>query len=56
MTCEIRKVTKETLGELRGFGPKGKESWWWNESVQSKFIIKRNVLKRGLGIKISNPG
>lgn len=29
----IRKVAKETLGESRGFGPKDKESWWWNESV-----------------------
>ncbi|KAL5123966.1 Craniofacial development protein 2 [Glycine soja] len=36
MSQEIIKVAKETLGESRGFGPRGKESWWWNESVQSK--------------------
>ncbi|KAL5134814.1 Craniofacial development protein 2 [Glycine soja] len=38
---EIIKVAKETLGESRGFGPRGKESWWWNESVQSKVRVKK---------------
>lgn len=33
MEKEIRKVAKETLGESGGFRHKGKESWWWNESV-----------------------
>jgi len=31
MSHEIKKVAKETLGESRGFGPRGKESWWWND-------------------------
>ncbi|RZB42550.1 Craniofacial development protein 2 [Glycine soja] len=31
MSQEIIKAAKETLGESRGFGPRGKESWWWNE-------------------------
>lgn len=34
MAQEIRKVAKDMLGESRGFGPRSKESWWWNESVQ----------------------
>lgn len=33
MTINSGKATKETLGESKGFGPTGKESWWWNESV-----------------------
>jgi len=45
MGHEIKKVAKETLGESRGFGPRGKESWWWNDSVQSKFRIKRDCFK-----------
>jgi len=39
MTHEIKKVAKETLGESRRFGPRSKESWWWNDSVQSKGIV-----------------
>jgi len=42
---EIKKVAKETLGESRGFGPRGKESWWWNDRVQSKVWIKRDCFK-----------
>ncbi|RZB79100.1 DnaJ-like subfamily C member 7 isoform B [Glycine soja] len=42
---EIIKVAKETLGESRGFGPRGKESWWWNESVQSKVRVKKECFK-----------
>ena len=45
MAHEIKKVAKETLGESRGFGPRGKESWWWNDSVQSKVRIKRDCFK-----------
>jgi len=33
MAHEIKKVDKATLGESRGFGPRGKESWWWNDIV-----------------------
>jgi len=35
------KVEKGMLGEVRGFRPTGKLSWWWNESVQSKVRCKR---------------
>ncbi|KAL5176375.1 LINE-1 retrotransposable element ORF2 protein [Glycine soja] len=42
---EIIKVAKETLGESRGFGPRGKESWWWNENVQSKVRVKKECFK-----------
>ncbi|KAH1209339.1 LINE-1 retrotransposable element ORF2 protein [Glycine max] len=45
MSQEIIKVAKETLGESRGFGPRGKESWWWNESVQSKVRVKNECFK-----------
>ncbi|KAL5157078.1 Outer envelope protein 64, mitochondrial [Glycine soja] len=37
--------TVETLGESRGFGPRGKESWWWNENVQSKVRVKKECFK-----------
>ena len=33
MVKGIRKVVKETLSESRGFGLKGKESWWWDTSM-----------------------
>ncbi|KAL5153945.1 Craniofacial development protein 2 [Glycine soja] len=45
MSQEIIKVAKETLGESRGFGPRGKESWWWNENVQSKVRVKNECFK-----------
>lgn len=40
MTQEIRKVAKEMLEESKDFGHRGEESWWWNESVQSKVRVK----------------
>ncbi|KAH1214111.1 Craniofacial development protein 2 [Glycine max] len=43
MSQEIIKVAKETLGESRGFGPRGK--WWWNEYVQSKVRVKKECFK-----------
>ncbi|KAL5153826.1 LINE-1 retrotransposable element ORF2 protein [Glycine soja] len=45
MSQEIIKVAKETLGESRGFGPRGKESWWWNENLQSKVRVKKECFK-----------
>jgi len=56
MAQYIRKVAKETLGESRGFGPRGKESWWWNESVQSNVRIKREFLKIGLAVRMPKLG
>lgn len=38
-----RKVAKETLGKSRGFGPKGRESWWWVASV-IKLKLKKGML------------
>lgn len=45
MICGIRwlkdyKVAKETLEYSIGFGAMGKESGWWNESVESKVKVK----------------
>lgn len=50
---EFRKVDKEMLGELRGFGPRGKESWWWNESVHSKVRVEKNCFKYWSRCKIA---
>lgn len=36
MAQKIRKVTKKKLGESRGFVPRGKESWWWDEVCKVK--------------------
>lgn len=33
------------LSESRGFRPRGKGSWWWNESVQSKVRVKKDCFK-----------
>ncbi|KAM7489846.1 hypothetical protein LguiB_027330 [Lonicera macranthoides] len=41
----IRKIAKETLGESRGCGPRDKESWWWDDSVQDKVKVKRKCFK-----------
>lgn len=49
-------MAKETLGESRGFSPRGKYSWWWKESVHSKVRVKMTILKFGLGVKMSKRG
>ena len=36
MAKKVEIVAKETLGESKGFGPRDKETWWWNEDVQEK--------------------
>ena len=41
----IHKVAKGVLGESKGFAPHKKESWWWNEEVQSKFKAKKECCK-----------
>lgn len=41
MVREIRNEAKETLGESKGFEHKGKELWWWNQSVQNKIRVKK---------------
>jgi len=56
MAYEIKKVAKETLGVSRGFGPTGKESWWWNDNVQSKVWIKRECFKDWSRVKMPKLG
>ena len=41
----IRNITKEVLGESKGFGLKDKESWWWNENVQEEIKYKQECFK-----------
>lgn len=53
MVHNIRKVAKE---RIRCFWPNCKESWWWDESVQSKVRIKIIVLNNGIGIKMRKLG
>ncbi|KAM1176204.1 hypothetical protein ACFX19_029118 [Malus domestica] len=45
MASCIRKVAKEVLGESKGFAPHQKESWWWNEEVQTKVKTKKECCK-----------
>ncbi|KAM1776975.1 hypothetical protein ACFX14_043659 [Malus domestica] len=45
MASCIRKVAKEVLGESKGFTPHQKESWWWNEEVQTKVKAKKECCK-----------
>ncbi|KAM2693357.1 hypothetical protein EV2_007535 [Malus domestica] len=45
MASCIQKVAKEVLGESKGFAPHQKESWWWNEEVQTKVKAKKECCK-----------
>ncbi|KAM2005292.1 hypothetical protein FF1_000532 [Malus domestica] len=45
MTSCIRKVAKEVLEEPKGFASHQKESWWWNEEVQTKVKAKKECCK-----------
>lgn len=38
--------------ESRGYEPRDKEFWWWNESVQRK-KVKMTILKSGLCARMS---
>ncbi|KAM2569161.1 hypothetical protein TB2_009302 [Malus domestica] len=40
-----RITSKEVLGESKGFAPYQKESWWWNEEVQTKVKAKKECCK-----------
>ncbi|KAM2120441.1 hypothetical protein ACFX1Q_018374 [Malus domestica] len=40
-----RRTSKEVLGESKGFVPHQKESWWWNEEVQTKVKAKKECCK-----------
>ncbi|XP_068227903.1 uncharacterized protein [Palaemon carinicauda] len=41
-----KELEKEVLGMSTGRGPRDKETWWWNNSVQGKIKMKRNAKKR----------
>ena len=45
MANSIWKVTNEVLGESKGFGPKYKESYWWNENVKENIKYKKECFK-----------
>ncbi|KAM2016499.1 hypothetical protein ACFX16_046908 [Malus domestica] len=45
MASCIQKVAKEVLGQSKGFAPHQKESWWWNEEVQTKVKAKKECCK-----------
>jgi Reverse transcriptase (RNA-dependent DNA polymerase) len=45
MSKKVKEVAKAVLGESKGFGPRDKESWWWNEKVQEKVRHKRECFK-----------
>ncbi|XP_076907033.1 uncharacterized protein LOC143563362 [Bidens hawaiensis] len=45
MAASITQVAKETLGVTTGRTTGEKESWWWNEDVQSKIKDKQQSLR-----------
>ncbi|XP_076909446.1 uncharacterized protein LOC143566705 [Bidens hawaiensis] len=45
MAASITQVAKETLGSTTGRTNGNKESWWWNEDVQSKIKDKQRSLR-----------
>ncbi|XP_076905767.1 uncharacterized protein LOC143561624 [Bidens hawaiensis] len=44
MAASITQVAKDTLGVTKGRTTGNKESWWWNEDVQSKSKDKQHSL------------
>ena len=42
---KVEMVAKAILGESKDFGPRDKETWWWNEEVQEKVRNKKNCFK-----------
>ncbi|KAM1068543.1 hypothetical protein ACFX2A_000499 [Malus domestica] len=45
MASCIQNVAKEVLEESKGSAPHQKESWWWNEEVQTKVKAKKECCK-----------
>ncbi|XP_076931879.1 uncharacterized protein LOC143597182 [Bidens hawaiensis] len=45
MAASVTQVEKETLGVTTGRTTGNKESWWWNEDVQSKIKDKQQSLR-----------
>ncbi|RDX74741.1 hypothetical protein CR513_45471, partial [Mucuna pruriens] len=45
MSKKVRKVSKAILGESKSFGPRDKESWWWNDNFQEKARNKKKCFK-----------
>ena len=41
----IKNIAKGVLGESKGIGILGKETWWWNEQVQATIKLKRTNYK-----------
>ena len=41
----IKNIAKDVLGESKGIGILGKETWWWNEQVQAAIKLKRTNYK-----------
>ena len=42
----VRKVALEVLGVSRGGKQEGKDTWWWNDEVQSTIKEKNECFKR----------
>jgi hypothetical protein len=45
MADGIRRISKELLGESKGKGPSSKETWWWNDEVQTMVKAKKDCFK-----------
>jgi len=56
MEHDIRKVTKEALGESSGFRLRNKKYWWRNESVHGKVRIQMKCFKAWSKCKIPKLG
>ena len=50
MVEQIRQITNGVLGVSKERGPISKETWWWNDEVQTIVKAKKEVLSRGRGI------
>jgi len=45
MFKKVRKVVNIIFGESKGFGPRNRESWWWNENDQENVRNKKECFK-----------
>ena len=46
MANNVRRGAKEELGDAKGGGGHGKETWWWNVEVQQ--AVRKEMILQGL--------
>ena len=42
MARKLEIVIKAIMGESKGFAPRDKEAWWWDDELQKQIRNKKN--------------